>query len=205
MPVLDLDIAKAKAIFDINVWSIIGVTRAFLPLLLAAPRALLVNNTSMMSQIGATVPYSGAYGASKAAATSLTEALRIELVALNIRVVNLQTGSVKSSFAENRVAKAEIPATSAFLPAKAEVEAVMAGGEIEAGHDPAVWAAGVVADLNRAEPPYWIWRGRFAALVRLSNFLPVGFLDGKMRKMTKLDTVEKKMQDHRGGAKVKTV
>ncbi|KAK3359513.1 IBR finger domain protein [Lasiosphaeria hispida] len=206
MPVLDLDLATARAVFEINVWSLVAVTRAFLPLLRAAPRALLVNNTSLSSQIGATVPYTGAYSASKAAAASLTEALRIELAALGVRVVNLQTGSVKSGFAGNRVAKAEIPATSVFGPVKAEVEAVMAGGDIQDGNDPAEWAAAVVADLGRAEPPYWIWRGKFAALVRLANFLPVGFLDGKMRKLSGLDTVEKKMLEHRAvGGKVKGV
>ncbi|KAK0731883.1 IBR finger domain protein [Lasiosphaeris hirsuta] len=207
MPVLDLDLATARAVFDINVWSLVAVTRAFLPLLRAAPCGLLVNNTSMSSQIGATVPYTGAYSASKAAAASLTEALRIELVALGIRVINLQTGSVKSGFAGNRAAKAEIPATSAFSPVKAEVEAAMAEGEIQDGDDPTVWAAAVVADLSRAEPPYWIWRGKFAALVRLTNFLPIGFMDGKMKKLSGLDTVERKMLEHdkAAGGKVKGV
>lgn len=32
MPVADIDIAKAKALFDLNVWSYIAITQAFLPL-----------------------------------------------------------------------------------------------------------------------------------------------------------------------------
>jgi 1-acylglycerone phosphate reductase len=48
MPVADIDIAKAKSLFDLNVWSYIAVMQAFLPLLLQA-KDMIVNNTSISS------------------------------------------------------------------------------------------------------------------------------------------------------------
>lgn len=48
MPVSDVSIAEAKKLFDLNVWSYIAVTQAFLPLLLKS-KGMIVNQTSATS------------------------------------------------------------------------------------------------------------------------------------------------------------
>lgn len=55
MPVADLSIPEAKKLFDLNVWSYLAVTQAFLPLLLQS-KGMIVNQTSGASVV--TVPIS---------------------------------------------------------------------------------------------------------------------------------------------------
>ncbi|KAI9734420.1 MAG: hypothetical protein M1818_006808 [Claussenomyces sp. TS43310] len=57
----DLSIPKAKKLFDLNVWSYLAVTQAFLPLLLES-KGMIVNHTSVASVV--TVPFQSAYNAS---------------------------------------------------------------------------------------------------------------------------------------------
>jgi NADP-dependent 3-hydroxy acid dehydrogenase YdfG len=64
MPFSDLSIAKAKELFEINVWSYLAVTQAFLPLLLKS-KGMIVNQTSGASVLP--IPWQSAYNASKAA------------------------------------------------------------------------------------------------------------------------------------------
>jgi 1-acylglycerone phosphate reductase len=92
MPVVDMDISEAKKLFDLNVWSQIAVIQAFMPLLLRSSNAMIVNHTS--SAAVTTVPFGGAYGGSKAAFSMMTDVLRLELQAFNVKVVDLRTGMV---------------------------------------------------------------------------------------------------------------
>jgi 1-acylglycerone phosphate reductase len=63
MPVSDLSIPEAKMLFDLNVWSYLTVTQAFLPLLLKS-KGMIVNQTSVVSSTA--LPFQSAYNASKA-------------------------------------------------------------------------------------------------------------------------------------------
>ncbi|KIA75787.1 hypothetical protein HK57_00401 [Aspergillus ustus] len=193
MPLIDLDIAKARELFDLNVWSILNVTRAFLPLLMKSTHesgALVVNNTACASVTAGNTPFSGAYNASKAAAASLTETLRLELEPFGIKVVNLMTGAVRSTFHDNAPMPA-LPSTSLYHVAKETVERAMSGANSTDHADPEEWASQVVSDLSRRNPPHWVWRGKFSTIVRLASHLPVGALDGTMKKMVGLDVVQR--------------
>lgn len=61
-PVLDIDEKEARAVFETNFWGVLGVTRAFVPLMLAAKgvgdeRAVVVNIGSSAGVIN--VPWNG--------------------------------------------------------------------------------------------------------------------------------------------------
>ena len=49
-PISDMSIPEAKAMFDLNVWSYLSMTQAFLPLVVKA-RGTIVNHTSILSLI----------------------------------------------------------------------------------------------------------------------------------------------------------
>ncbi|PFH62271.1 hypothetical protein XA68_14402 [Ophiocordyceps unilateralis] len=204
MPLMDLEIARARQLFDLNVFSIIAVTRAFFPLLTqSAPGGIVVNNTACSSVTTGALPFAGAYNASKAAAASLTEVLRLELAPFGIKVINLMTGSVRSTFHDN-APQATLPPTSLYNVAKETVERAMSGQEAAAtGADPAKWADQVVSDLGKSNPPHWLWRGKYSTLVRLASFLPVGFLDGSIKSKVGLDVVERKIREQGGSSKIK--
>jgi 1-acylglycerone phosphate reductase len=75
MPISDLSLPEAKKIFDVNVWSQLAVTQAFLPLLLKS-KGIIANQTSVVSTTA--VPFQSAYGASKAAMAMFSDSMRLE-------------------------------------------------------------------------------------------------------------------------------
>ncbi|RAK75710.1 SDR family oxidoreductase [Aspergillus fijiensis CBS 313.89] len=202
MPVMDIEIPIARDLFELNVWSLISVAQAFLPLLLESARTggpgrgptLLVNHTSISGTIGATGPFAGAYNASKAAASSFTETLRLELEPFGIKVINLVTGAVQSTF-HDKAPHPTLPASSLYNVAKETVERALTNTDPENDTPAAAWAKQVVRDLSKRTPPYWIWRGKLAMMARIAGLLPLGFFDGTMKKWVGLDVVEQRWKE----------
>lgn len=195
MPLVDVSLEKARDIFELNVFSILAMTQAFMPLLLKSEHgALVVNNTSISSV--ATVPMTGVYNASKAAAAMLTDNLSLELAPFNIRVVDLKTGAVRSGFYDNRNSgtKPSLSDDSIYAVAKAEVEKSMLTGCVTEKDMVAadVWAGQVVDGLLVKEPELRIWKGGNSWLTWVAKrFMPFTFWDGEMIKMGSLNVVKK--------------
>lgn len=82
---------------DINVFGPLRVARAFAPVLAANGGGALVNMHSVLSWVGG----SGAYGASKAAAWSVTNSLRGELAAQGTQVVGVHAGLIDTDMVSN--------------------------------------------------------------------------------------------------------
>lgn len=201
MPLMDLDMTETRKLFDLNVFSLLSTTRAFFPLLVKSKHGgMVVNNTACSSLTTGALPFAGAYNASKAAAANLTEVLRLELAPFGISVINLMTGSVRSTFHDN-APRATLPSTSIYNVAKEIIEKAMSGGDAAAtGSDPVKWAEEVVQDLSKSNPPYWVWKGKYSILVRIASFLPVGFLDGSIKAKVGLDILENSIKEQGGPA-----
>jgi len=200
MPVVDSDLDKVRKVFELNVFSIITVTHAFLPLLVATPGAKVVNNISVVGVIN--LPFQGTYNASKAAAKSYTENLRLELAPFDIKVIALMTGSVQSHFFDN-LDKNHGQSTQSLPPDS--IYRVLPGGlkilndpdgtiNKDGTEDAAVWAGNVVADLSRPKPPHQIWRGKNAGRIGWLQHLPVGSTDTMLKDLSGLRDVEKALE-----------
>ena len=190
MPFSDLSITEAKNLFNLNVWSYLAVTQAFLPLILKS-KGVIVNQTSISS--ACTVPFQSTYNASKAAMATFSDTQRFELAPFGVRVIDLKTGAVRSNIYDT--AKAKLPEDTIYARAREAVEKSMALEDIEKGAmDQEVWAKATVADLLKKSPPPIIWRGTNAWLVWFSTKLPFGWLDGVSKKITGLDIVEQKLK-----------
>jgi NAD(P)-dependent dehydrogenase (short-subunit alcohol dehydrogenase family) len=89
---------------EINVVSLVGVTRAALPAL-RRTRGRIVN----VGSIGAVVspPFMGPYAASKGAVRALSASLRRELLPLGIRVVLVEPGAIDTPIWEKGLAASE--------------------------------------------------------------------------------------------------
>jgi short-subunit dehydrogenase len=173
MPVSDMEISKARDLFELNVWSLIAVTQAFL--LLASTHedgALLINHSSLSGVIAASGPFAGAYNASKAAVASFTETMRLELAPFNIKVLNLVTGAVRSTFHVN-APRPQLPPHSLYAVAREPVERAMDNEDDAGDTDPSQWARDVVAQVSRRSPPYWVWAGSSG---QMGEFVPRGVL-----------------------------
>ena len=195
MPVSDLSIPQAKKLFDLNVWSYLAVTQAFLPLLLKS-KGMIVNHTSSSSVL--TIPFLSAYSASKAAMATFSDTQRLELEPFGITVVDLKSGSVKSNIMKNHkeMTQASLPKGSIYEPAMEAVEKTMSGEVFfESAMESATWAEGVAHDLLKTKPSPNIWTGGLSTwLIRLGTILPFGMLDGSIKSMTGLDIVKQKVQ-----------
>ncbi|WP_344679107.1 SDR family oxidoreductase [Saccharopolyspora taberi] len=84
------DLDAAATTFDVNVFGPLRVARAFAPVLAANGGGALVNMHSVLSWLAG----SGAYGASKAAAWSVTNSLRLELAGQRTQVVGAHAGLI---------------------------------------------------------------------------------------------------------------
>ncbi|WP_426402925.1 SDR family oxidoreductase [Streptomyces sp. R-07] len=89
-PLLTGDLDQAAETFDVNVFGPLRVARAFAPVLAANGGGALVGMHSVLSWLAG----SGAYGASKAAAWSLTNSLRLELAPQHTHVVGVHAGFI---------------------------------------------------------------------------------------------------------------
>ena len=196
MPLTDLSIQEGKRLFDLNVWAPLSTTQAFLPMLMKAqPGALVVNNTSVVGLMP--IPFQGAYNASKSAAISMSDNLRLELSPFGIQVIDLRTAAVQTQFFANLKKDDQprkLPATSIYQVAPQAVEnmmnGIMDGKSVQEGAQTAdMWAKSVAADLTKKNPPSLIWRGTGASLSWALQCVPHGMLDSKLKTMTGLDKV----------------
>lgn len=91
-PLLKDDFERVAATFDVNVFGPLRVARAFAPILAGNGGGALVNMHSMLPWLAG----AGAYGASKAAAWSVTNSLRLELARQNTHVVGVHAGFINT-------------------------------------------------------------------------------------------------------------
>jgi NAD(P)-dependent dehydrogenase (short-subunit alcohol dehydrogenase family) len=102
--------------FETNVFAVVAVTNAFLPLLRdAASRSGSHASILMISSVAGqvTLPGSGSYSASKHAMEALAAAYRMELRSFNIRVTLIEPGFFPTQFAERSLSHAQEMFTAA--------------------------------------------------------------------------------------------
>jgi len=93
-----------RAVFEVNVFGVVAVTKAFLPLLHESRgRILLIGSVGGM----VTIPFGSALCASKHAIESIADALRLELGESGIRVTCIQPASINSGSAEKLAVQME--------------------------------------------------------------------------------------------------
>lgn len=103
-PVMDAGAAGLRQQFEVNVFAVMDLTQACLPLLRQS-KGLVVNIGSVSGVL--TTPFAGVYCASKAALHSLSDALRMELAPLGVRVLTVQPGAIDTGFANRARQEAE--------------------------------------------------------------------------------------------------
>jgi NADP-dependent 3-hydroxy acid dehydrogenase YdfG len=90
------DLAKWRAMYDLNVLGTLRMTRALLPKLVGSGDGLVVNVGSIAGF--ETYPGGGGYTASKHALRALTRTLRLELLGQPVRVTEIAPGLAETEF-----------------------------------------------------------------------------------------------------------
>ena len=92
------DLTAARQEMEVNYFGLLRMSRAFAPILAANGGGTLINLLSILARMAS--PAGGGYSASKAAALSLTQAVRAELQAQGTRVIGVLPGYVDTAMAE---------------------------------------------------------------------------------------------------------
>ena len=159
MPLLDSELQKGQDLFNLNVFSVVAVTNAFVPLLKTS-KGTLINIGSVAGK--SAMPWQAYYNASKAAILTITDSYRQELAPFDITVISIIAGGVKTNFWANHDG-GKLPAGSLYAPASEEVERVLNGAGIDAeSADVNVFAMSVVTNALRSKPKAHHWVGSSA-------------------------------------------
>ncbi|CAG9996410.1 unnamed protein product [Clonostachys byssicola] len=181
MPVVDVNIAAAKEVYDLN---------AFLPLLLKS-KGTVVNQTSVSANL--ILPFQAA------ALAMMSDTLRLELEPLGVKVVDLRTGVVKTNLIKNmqEFGSAALPEGSVYEPAREALEGVPRQEKSqESGVPRQQWADAMVKELSRKSHNKFLWSAETSFVCRFLSLLPHRWADGLIKQATSLDSIARILGKH---------
>jgi short-subunit dehydrogenase len=149
--------AEAREVFDVNVFGLLGVTRAVLPGMRARRSGRVINIGSIGGFV--TIPSSGIYGATKFAVEGITEALSAELAGTGVTATVVEPGAFRTDF----LAPSSIRFVDPSIDDYADTAHAMRGRlQAANGHqpgDPRKAAAAILEVAGTPNPPLRIQLG----------------------------------------------
>lgn len=94
------DTGDAKRLFDVNVFGMMNVARAVIPVMRAQGKGRIINLSSVAAPLS--IPFQAYYSASKASVNALSLALANELRPFGISVTAVMPGDIKTGFTAAR-------------------------------------------------------------------------------------------------------
>jgi NAD(P)-dependent dehydrogenase (short-subunit alcohol dehydrogenase family) len=169
---------QAKSIFDVNLFGVIRMTNAVLPVMRQQRSGRIVNISSVMGLIPS--PFLALYASSKHAVEGYSQSLDHEVRGSGIRVVLVQPGYTRTTFESNALAADR--KSEHYAPARVNAEAVLRH-EMTKADPPEVVAATVVTAASATAPHLRYTAGRDATMVSLlRRFVPASAFDKSLRK-----------------------
>ncbi|MGZ8392038.1 MAG: oxidoreductase [Gemmatimonadales bacterium] len=173
---------QAKSLFDVNLFGVIRMTKAVLPIMRRQGSGRIVNISSVLGLIPG--PYSALYSASKHALEGYSESLDHEIRGSGIRVVLVEPAYTRTSF-EGNVYQAD-QQLDLYQPARSNAEAVMRDA-MKVADSPELVASAVVKASTAPNPRGRYTAGRMARQVSLlRRFVPAAAFDKSLRKQMRL-------------------
>lgn len=90
-----------RDLFEVNLFSLVNLTRAFLPLLKRKKNSSIINLGSCLARMG--MKNRAAYSATKGAVEALTRSMAADLISENIRVNCVSPGTVNTDFVKGLI------------------------------------------------------------------------------------------------------
>jgi 1-acylglycerone phosphate reductase len=172
-PAIEADPSRVRAMFNANVFGIFEMVSAFTPLLIAAaPNAsqppTIINTASVLAIVP--FPFSSHYNATKAAVAAYSNALRLELAPLGIKVVTLYMGVVATGLAS--ADGITFDPNGLYVDAEAGVKKRASDHQVN-GMKSDRFAREVVSEVLTKKPGRgqgeYVWKGTQAGLVWMLN------------------------------------
>jgi NAD(P)-dependent dehydrogenase (short-subunit alcohol dehydrogenase family) len=173
---------QAKSLFDVNLFGVIRMTKAVLPVMRRQQSGRIVNISSVMGLIPA--PFMALYAASKHAVEGYSESLDHEIRSAGIRVVLVEPAYTWTSF-EGNVYRAD-QQLEVYRSARTNAEGVLRDG-MKTADTPELVASAVMKVSTEANPRPRYTAGRAARQVSLlRRFVPESAFDRSLRKQMRL-------------------
>src|SRR5213595_2524515 len=178
----ETSVAEARQQFETNLFGVLRVTNAILPVMRQAGYGRIVNLSSVLGFLPA--PYMGIYAASKHAVEAYTETLDHEIRRFGVRARLVEPAYTRTKLTGN-TKSAKITLDVYADERKRLTDA--AQQNIERGDDPRMVAEAVWNALTAKSPRLRYPVGKGVALSRLRRFVPAGMFDKSFRKQFRLD------------------
>jgi NAD(P)-dependent dehydrogenase (short-subunit alcohol dehydrogenase family) len=174
-PMETMPLQRARAIFAVNVFGLMGLTQLLLPAMRARGSGRIVNVSSIAGRWVS--PGSGWYGASKHALEAISDALRLELHRFGVQVVLIEPGLIATDFAA--VADPSIQQAQACSVYGSMMGKVRAGWDnvYRGASSPAVVARAIETALTASKPRPRYLCGHQSVSVIANRLLPTRLWD----------------------------
>ena len=178
-PVETMTLEQARAMFEVNVFGLIGLTQLLLPPMRQRRRGRIVNLSSIAGRF--ITPGAGWYGASKHALEGISDALRLELHAFGVEVVLVEPGLIRTGFeAVSAVSMQQQASDPVWGPMMRRVAAVWEEG-FRRGSSPQLVARTIASALETSSPKPRYRCGSASEVLVLQRFIPTQLWDALVR------------------------
>ncbi|HXS07716.1 MAG TPA: oxidoreductase [Rhizomicrobium sp.] len=173
---------QAQALFDVNVFGVMRVTNAVLPIMRRQGKGRIVNLSSVLGLIPA--PYSALYASTKHAIEGYSESLDHELRSAGIRVVLVEPAYTRTSFEENLIRPDRL--LDIYDAARSSMQVILRKA-VETGDAPELVAKTILEAATTPVPKRRYAAGKKARQVSLlRRFVPESAFDKSLRKQNNL-------------------
>ncbi len=168
--------------FETNVFGVVAVTQAVLPVMRAQGGGRIVLVSSVSGRIG--FPSLSPYVASKHALEGIGESLRLELAPFNIAVSLVEPGAYRTPIWRKGLQEAAVPAAdSPYAPLYRKLQPMLERSASQGG-DPEAVAAVIVRALTDRRPRLRYVPGpKERAMLAMKRFAPWRWIEGPVRRL----------------------
>ncbi len=156
---LSRDVLRAQ--FEVNLFGTQSLTNRVIPVMRAQGHGRIVHNSSVLGLVS--LPFRGAYNATKHALEALADAQRLELAGSGIHVCLIEPGPIESRFRENALAAFRRHIDSEHSPYRARYRGLLARLEKKGPGGPGTLGPEAVArklvhalEAPRPRPRYYV-------------------------------------------------
>ncbi|KAF8973624.1 oxidoreductase [Flammula alnicola] len=173
-PLVEQPIEAVKEVFETNTFAVLRMCQAIVPIMAKQNYGTIVNIGSIVGEVPA--PWSGVYSASKAAVTSISEVLVMELKPFNISVLHVSPGGVKSNIADNGAARFNIPPDTLYSEYLPSIFKRIKSSQAANSMPSKEFATKVVSKALSKNPPRYMTLGGNSGMFAFFKWLPRGLV-----------------------------
>ncbi|MFA7664376.1 MAG: SDR family oxidoreductase [Clostridia bacterium] len=173
------DNSTAEQLFSVNFMGMYYVTKEVIPIMRKNKSGSIINISSAAAKFP--LPFQAFYSASKAAVSSFSDALRLEVKPFGIKVTSILPGDVKTEFTQSRIKN---KSNDPIYGNRIDKSVSAMERDEENGMPPEAISKLIIKILGKKNPPPYVIGGvKYAFLVFLIRLMPYRltlFLIGKI-------------------------